>query len=66
MVDRLKQGLTEDEQCIVTLLEGGERLVDDVIAESQMSTGKVLAALTLLEVKGIVNRLPGKRVSLKN
>ena len=66
LVDTLKQGLSEDEQRVVTLLEGGERLVDDVIAESEMSTGKVLAALTLLEVKGIVNRLPGKRVSLKN
>ena len=42
----------------------GERLVDDVIAETRLPVGKVLATLTLLEVKGVVKRLPGKRVSL--
>lgn len=57
--------LTEDEQKIVSALKIGERLVDDVIAETELPTAKVLATLTLLEVKGIVKRLPGKRISLK-
>ena len=38
--------------------------MDDVIAETGLPVGKVLAMLTLLEVKGVVKRLPGKRVRL--
>lgn len=58
-------GLTQDEQLVVQQLKAGVRLVDDVIADTGMPAGKVLATLTILEVKGIVERLPGKRVSLK-
>ncbi len=56
--------LSDDEQAIVALLHGGARLVDDVIAESGKSAGVVLASLTLLEVKGVVRRLPGKMIEL--
>jgi len=55
--------LSADEQAIVTVISG-EVLVDDVIAATGMPVGKVLATLTLLEVKGVVKRLPGKRVRL--
>ncbi len=57
--------LSADEQSIVAALKNGERLVDDVIAETGMTTGKLLACLTMLELKGIVRRLPGKRISMK-
>ena len=57
--------LSEQEQQIVAALSSGERLVDDVIAETGLTTGKVLALLTMLELKGVVKRLPGKRISLK-
>ena len=57
--------LSEQEQQIVDALASGERLVDDVIAETGLTTGKILALLTMLELKGIVKRLPGKRISLK-
>ena len=57
--------LSADEQSIVKLLSSGERLVDDVIAETGLTTGKILALLTMLELKGIVKRLPGKRITLK-
>ena len=57
--------LSEEEQRIVTALSSGERLVDDVIAETGLTTGKILALLTMLELKGVVKRLPGKRISLK-
>ena len=40
-------------------------LVDDVIAQTGLTTGKLLASLTMLELKGIIQRHPGKRVSLK-
>ena len=58
--------LSEEEQKIVSALENGARLVDDVIAETELGTGKVLAALTLLEVKGVVRRLPGRHICLKD
>ena len=57
--------LSEDEQRIVLCLKNGQRLVDDVIAETGMTTGKLLAVLTMLELKGVIRRLPGKRISLK-
>lgn len=57
--------LTENEQSLVELLRGGARLVDDVIAASPLSSGLVLATLTMLEVKGVVTNLPGRRVALK-
>ena len=62
--DTLPQ-LSAEEAAVVTALKGGERLVDDIIAETGMTTGKLLAALTMLEVKGLLRRLPGKRVSIK-
>lgn len=62
--DPLK-GLNDTEKAIVNLLLQGERLVDDVIAESGLSTAAVLASLTVMEIKGIVKRMPGKRVALK-
>ena len=58
-------GLSPDEQAIAAAIGTGERLVDDVIAETGLSAGKVLAMLTLMEVKGLVKRLPGRQVTLK-
>lgn len=57
--------LSEEERKIVSALQSGERLVDDVIAETALPAGKVLATLTLLEVKGVVKRLPGRHICLK-
>ena len=62
--DKLSE-LSPNEAAIVASLRNGERLVDDVIAETGMTTGKLLAALTMLELKGVIRRLPGKRISLK-
>ena len=56
--------LSETERNIVRILESGEAPVDEVIAGCEGQPGAVLAALTLLEIKGIVKRLPGKRVKL--
>ena len=63
-VNDIKPKLSADEQQIVTAIGDGERLVDEVIAAAGLPVGKVLATLTLLEVKGVVKRLPGKRVRL--
>lgn len=42
-----------------------ERLVDEIIEETGMGASKVSATLTVLEIKGMIQRLPGKRVALK-
>ena len=57
--------LTDAEQSILALVEGGKTLVDDLMAATDLPAGAVLAALTMLEIKGILTRLPGKRVQLK-
>lgn len=57
--------LSPEGQKIVSCLSGGPRLVDDVVAETGMTTGKLLAALTMLELKGIIKRLPGKQITMK-
>ncbi|MBQ8769063.1 MAG: DNA-processing protein DprA [Oscillospiraceae bacterium] len=59
------EALPENQRKIAQLLLGGELLVDDVIAQSQMPTGEVLSQLTLMEIQGVVVRKPGKRVALK-
>lgn len=53
-----------DEQAILRLLMGGPAFVDAMVRDSGMSAGRVLASLTLLEVKGYVKRLPGNRYQL--
>ena len=50
---------------IYACLQSGERTVDDLIAETGLTSGRLLAQLTVLELKGLVRRLPGKRITLK-
>ena len=64
-IDKEDPALTADERAILTALGGSKRLVDDVIAETGLTAGKVLAAMTMLELKNVLSRLPGKRVALK-
>lgn len=64
-VNKVLPKLSEEEQTIVSCLRDGERLVDEVIAESNMKPGKILGLLTMMELKGILKRLPGKRITLK-
>ena len=63
-IDIEDPSLTGDERTILALLRDGERLVDDVIAESGLTSGTTLSTLTLLEVKGLIRRLPGRYVCL--
>ena len=57
------QGLNDQERAIAELIGGSELLVDDLIAKAGMATAQVLSTLTMLEIKGVVRRLPGKRVA---
>ena len=56
--------LSDRERQIALLLDG-EMLVDDLIAKAGLPAGAVLAVLTMLELRGFVSRLPGKRVAPK-
>lgn len=57
--------LSDTESAVLEALGTAERLVDEVIAQTGLSTGKLLAVLTMLEIKGVIERLPGKRVRRK-
>lgn len=63
-LQEIKSTLTEDECAIVDVLQQGQKHVDDVIAESGLPAARILASLTLLEVKGYVTQQPGKRFDL--
>ena len=52
------------QKTIVEQLTDGEKLVDDVIAATGLSSGQVLSELTLLELQGFLTRLPGRRICL--
>lgn len=64
-VNKEKPKLSEEEQKILSALGTGERLVDDVIAETGIGAGKLLGLLTMLEVKGVLKQLPGKWITRK-
>ena len=57
--------LTEREEKLVALLSKEAILVDDLIARADEPAGAVSAALTMLEIKGMIKRFPGNRVALK-
>ena len=57
--------LSPEEKELLEPLRKGEMLVDDWIAASGLPTGKVLGMLTMLQIRGVVERLPGERISLK-
>ena len=65
VVDTDSIPLSDEERSVIQILEQGERLVDDVIAQTGLPAGKLLSLLTMLELKGIVRRLPGKRITLQ-
>ena len=56
--------LSDQGKAIVACLAKGEMLVDQVIAATGIPSGLLLRELTLLEVKGVVARLPGNRIAL--
>ncbi len=56
--------LDEREEKIVDLIRKGNTLVDDIIAAMELPAASVLASITMLQIKGLVKSLPGKRVEL--
>ena len=56
--------LSEDQLKIISAIESSDCHIDDLIENTGMSTAKVLANLTILEIKGYVQRSAGRRISL--
>lgn len=63
-VQEILDQLSPDEKAIVLLLREKDLHIDDIIEQSQLPAGRVLASVTLLEVKGYLKRLPARRFSL--
>ncbi len=57
-------GLSTDEQAVWQTLSYERKHVDEIINQSGIGASGVLAALTLLEVKGLISRHPGKYYTL--
>lgn len=64
-VEKSLPQLTDEEKLVVEQLQQGSRLRDDVIADSALPAARVGAVLTMLEIKGVIRRLPGNMLELK-
>lgn len=56
--------LNEDQLKIISAIDSDDTHIDDIIEKTGMSTAKVLAQLTVLEIKGYLRRSAGRRISL--
>ena len=56
--------LSEDQLKIISAIDKGASHTDDIIENTGLGAAKVLAQLTVLEIKGFIKREPGKRISL--
>ena len=63
-VQEILPHVSADEAEVLRQLESGKQPVDRMIDETQLPAGRVLSALTLLEVKGFVKRLPARYYEL--
>lgn len=56
--------LNTEQLQIISAIEGEDCHIDEIIEKTGLSTAKVLAQLTILEIKGYVRRSAGRRISL--
>lgn len=63
-IESILPGLTPDEAAIVSALRDAPQHVDQLVEACQLSSARIMASMTLLEVKGFVKRLPAHRFSL--
>lgn len=57
----IKLKLTDDQQTVFLSLEDKTMRADDIVEKTQMPARRVLSALTILQVQGLVLELSGKR-----
>ena len=63
-VQEISDKLSPDEAAVIGLLGTQPLPMDEIIDRSQLPAARALAAITLLEVKQYIQRLPGKRFAL--
>lgn len=63
-VHEILDSLSADERAVIEQLVDGAKHIDDIVDACQLPAGRVLASMTLLEVKGYIRRLPARRFSL--
>ncbi len=56
--------LTPEERTVIERLRQGCCMTDELIADAGASAGNLLAAVTMLEIKGLLRRLPGNQLEL--
>ena len=56
--------LTEDQLKIIMAIDPSSTHIDDITERTELSTARVLAQLTVLEIKGFVRREAGRRFAL--
>ena len=61
----IHNALSEEDRLILSVLQKGDCLPDDVVAQTGLPTAKVMSALTLLQINGIIIKKPGNILSLK-
>ena len=64
-VEKKLSALSEPERAIVQQLTAGPRLTDEVISGSGVPVAKAISLLTMLEIKGLIKRLPGNLIALQ-
>lgn len=57
--------LTDEEQAVFSLLTEDYQVIDDIVHNSNIPVQKALVAMTMLEMKGLVDSASGKRYRLK-
>ncbi len=57
--------LPAHEQAVVDVIRNGAELAEAIVAATDLELPRVLTALTSLEIKGVVRRLPGDRFALR-
>ena len=57
--------LSADQLKIIAAIEKNSSHIDDIVEETGLGAAKVLAQLTVLEIKGIIRREAGRRIALK-
>ena len=63
--DEMIKKLPPEQQAILRAIHGEQRPIDDVILESGLPSAKALSVITLLELKGLVQRTSGQYVGPK-
>ena len=53
--------LTPDEQAVLSAIDADSVHIDEITRVTQLPIGKVSSLLVMLELKGVVQQLPGKQ-----